>query len=625
MRNLILVLALLSACNGPSAPGTTAPVLQVVGKLESGRLDEASGLARSARDEGLFWSINDDGPAELFAIDDRGNDLGSVIIKGASNKDWEDLAAFELDGTPYLLVADIGDNEAKRKTRRLYVVEEPAPGQGPVDVAWHIEFRYPDGARDAESIAVDVEREQVLLLSKRDVPPVLYEVPLRQPAEGTVVAEKLGYLATLRRPSKVDVQSAPLTKDWYWQPTAMDVSADNRAALVLTYAGVYLYRRAADESWLDAFSRPPLGLGLAALPGAESIAFDSSGLSALITTEGKHAPVVRIDLSSASPLPAVTIMTFNVENLFDNIDDPGKNDATYLPIEAKQSERHKAACNDIEVEKWRNECLYLDWNDATIDYKLKVVADAILQANDGRGPDIVVLQEVENISMLQRLGERLPDSDYLPPILIEGDDRRGIDVAFLSRLPLLSEPVLREASFDAFPDRAGDTRDVLEASFRLPDGAVLTGFAVHFPAPFHPTGMREAAYEHLNQLRDALPDDHHVFAAGDFNTTSSEDDEQNILERFVRPHWQIAHEFGCESCRGTQYYAPNDSWSYLDMILFSPARGAETTWRIRADSAWIGNRTEAQVSLSGTPERFNAAELRGVSDHWPLVVTIESN
>ena len=38
-------------------------------------------------------------------------------------------------------------------------------------------------------------------------------------------------------------------------------------------------------------------------------------------------------------------------------------------------------------------------------------------------------------------------------------------------------------------------------AFELPDGSVLTGFSVHFPAPFHPTEMREVAYRRLNELR----------------------------------------------------------------------------------------------------------------------------
>ncbi|NND47126.1 MAG: hypothetical protein HKN55_05635, partial [Woeseiaceae bacterium] len=59
----------------------------------------------------------------------------------------------------------------------------------------------------------------------------------------------------------------------------------------------------------------------------------------------------------------VTVMTFNVENLFDNIDDPAKDDKAYLPLAAKQTAAHREACNEIEVDRWRDECLHLDWND----------------------------------------------------------------------------------------------------------------------------------------------------------------------------------------------------------------------------------------------------------------------
>ncbi len=626
MYRLTIALLLIAGCNGPSTDlPASKPAIRIAGHLESNKLDEASGLARSGRDPNLFWSMNDDGPAVLYALDAEGHKRGRVVIRDAENKDWEDLAAFELDGVSYLLVADIGDNEARREARTLYVIEEPDPDVDEVDVAWRVDFRYPDGPRDAESVAVDVERGQVLLLTKRDIPPLAYALPLRPDSDDVVDAHRLGSFDTLRRPRKVDVQSAPFTKDWHWQPTAMDIDRGNRLAVVLTNADIYVYRREPSESWFEAVARPPLSLGLRGIHNAESIAIAADGKTALVTTEGKNAPVLHIDLQPVAPTHSVTIMTFNVENLFDNADDPGKDDKTYLPIEAKRSEAHQRACNDIEVERWRNDCLYLDWNDATVEHKLGVVADAIRQVDGGRGADILVLQEVENVAILERLVERLPDSGYLAPILIEGDDRRGIDVAFLSRLPLVSEPVHRVASFDAFRDRAGDTREVLEASFELPDGSVLTGFSVHFPAPFHPTGMREIAYRHLAELRQALPDDHHAFAAGDFNTTSTEDADEEMLSRFVRPYWQVAHEFGCEACLGSYYYRRDDNWSYLDMILFSPARGAETTWRIRADSAWIANRTEAQVSLSGTPLRFDAAAHRGVSDHWPVVVTLESN
>ncbi|MCH7821054.1 MAG: endonuclease/exonuclease/phosphatase family protein [Proteobacteria bacterium] len=320
----------------------------------------------------------------------------------------------------------------------------------------------------------------------------------------------------------------------------------------------------------------------------------------------------------------VTIMTFNVQNLFDNIDDPGKDDKAYLPIAAKQAKAHIAECNEIKVASWRNECLHLDWSDIAIDRKLTVLAEAIKQVNDGQGADIIAFQEVENVSILNRLRTGyLADSGYLPAILIEGDDRRGIDVGFLSKLPLAEPAVLHQLAIVGFPDRVGDTRGILQATFELPDGSLLTGFAVHFPAPFHPTAMRVAAYEHLFDLRNALPDDHYVFAAGDFNTTSKEDATFGLLDKYARPHWTVAHDIGCDGCRGSYFYHRDSTWSFLDMILFSSPGGKKTTWRIRADSVQIANRTAAQVSDAGRPLRYDAARQVGVSDHWPLVLSIE--
>jgi len=331
---------------------------------------------------------------------------------------------------------------------------------------------------------------------------------------------------------------------------------------------------------------------------------------------------------AAAPSP-VTIMTFNVENLFDTLNDPDKDDDTFLPLAAKQNDAHRAACAPIPVERWRNQCLYWDWNDDVLATKLSVIAQTILQIGDGRGPDIVALQEIENLDVLERLRrEYLQAAGYGPAILLEGADLRGIDVAFLSRLPVVGKPELHPFDTTGIdPARAGDTRGLLEATFRLPDGSLLTGFAVHFPAPFHPTEMRITAYRQLNKLRQALPDDRYVFAAGDFNTTSRENAEKGMLDRYVRPYWTVAHDLGCGDCRGTNYYARDDSWSFLDMLLWSPAeeRSKKTTWHIRAGSVRVANRFAGQVTDSGTPARFEMPGASGVSDHWPLAMTIELN
>jgi endonuclease/exonuclease/phosphatase family metal-dependent hydrolase len=342
-----------------------------------------------------------------------------------------------------------------------------------------------------------------------------------------------------------------------------------------------------------------------------------------------------------APLPAgntaidamtVTIMTFNVENLFDTRDDPGKDDRTYLPLAQKQTEEHKTACAKIDVEHWRDQCLNWDWNEEILERKLSVVAGTILQVGNGRGPDILALQEIENLAVLERLRkEYLDAAGYRPAILLEGDDARGIDVAFLSRLELAETPELHRIPFDGTDAaRVADTRGILEATFLLPDGSRLTGYAVHFPAPFHPTEMRVAAYEFLAGLQASLPESRPAFAAGDFNTTSAEDATQAMLDRFARPTWTVVHEENCKdragNCRGSSYYARDGSWSYLDMILWSPARGrsAQATWALRKNSVRIANDTPEQVGKGGTPARFTVPGGSGVSDHWPLHFSIET-
>lgn len=328
---------------------------------------------------------------------------------------------------------------------------------------------------------------------------------------------------------------------------------------------------------------------------------------------------------ASQPSPTVTIMTFNVENLFDTRDDAGKDDRTFLPLSLKRSDEHRQACNKIEVQHWRDQCLHWDWNEEVLERKLSVVAAAILQVGNGRGPDILALQEIENRNILERLRtQHLAAAGYAPAILIEGNDDRGIDVAFLTRLEVVGKPALHGIPFEGVPkERVADTRGILEATFRLPGGALLTGYAVHFPAPFHPTGMRVSAYEFLRQLKSSLPEDRAAFAAGDFNTTSSENRRESMLERYARPHWIVVHEQG-NAGKGTSYYAQDDSWSFLDMILWSPARNrGDATWGLRENSVQIPNHIPAQVHDGVTPARFELPEGSGVSDHWPLLVAIE--
>jgi len=278
-----------------------------VGNIANQGLREVSGLAASRSGDDLLWAINDSGgETRLYAFGRDGRDRGNVLVKGVENRDWEDLGSFQLDGGAYLLIADVGDNRAKRKTSILYAVREPALrgdklGKGvKVPLAWTIRFRYEDGPRDCEAVAVDASGGRILLLSKRRFPPALYELPLAaRRRDGVALARRVTEVRHLPQPSSfVRRALAAGMRSTYrlaFSATSMDVTADGSAAVVLTYGDAFLFSRSGAESWAEVFARPPRRIPLPRLRQAEALAFASDGRSLYVTSEGRPAPLLRLD------------------------------------------------------------------------------------------------------------------------------------------------------------------------------------------------------------------------------------------------------------------------------------------------------------------------------------------
>ena len=143
------------------------------------------------------------------------------------------------------------------------------------------------------------------MLSKRDMPARLYAVPLfagstSEDSEKPLVAEFLGQITSLDKPSRQDIDYAPKSKDWYWQPVGMDISADSRAAVILTYGAVYYYRREATQGWLEALNSVPVRVGLGNFENAEAISFADDNTTVFVTGENKHSRLLRIDFSGVA-------------------------------------------------------------------------------------------------------------------------------------------------------------------------------------------------------------------------------------------------------------------------------------------------------------------------------------
>ncbi len=100
------------------------------------------------------------------------------------------------------------------------------------------------------------------------------------------------------------------------------------------------------------------------------------------------------------------IANWNVENLFDIVNDPEKNDEEFLPESGKK------------------------WNDARYEDKLNNLTKVINYMNNGCGPDVLALQEIENINVVKRLIYKMRDRDYIV-VHRNSPDERGIDVALI--------------------------------------------------------------------------------------------------------------------------------------------------------------------------------------------------
>jgi endonuclease/exonuclease/phosphatase family metal-dependent hydrolase len=342
----------------------------------------------------------------------------------------------------------------------------------------------------------------------------------------------------------------------------------------------------------------------------------------------------------------VSIMAFNVENLFDNKHDAGKTDYAFLPLSEKSTPEIQAACDKAGSPFYIKECKELNWDDKTLEAKLNSIAQAIAQIQNGAGPDILMLEEVENLNVLKMLNAKLTKANYQTVILIEGPDQRGIDTAVLSRFPISGTAKLHTVPPVVGSDGAlRPTRGILEAPLVLRDGTVLHVLAAHLPSQSNPRVARVAAFDSARKVIANFPAADPVVFGGDLNVSAEEESQAGFFKQFASEGWAVAHFVGCKSCQGTEVF--KGTWSYLDTLLFSPmlatfsapAAAAKTptppaqkpsqlVWKLNPASIRLADadpnqkHTTGAPSRLGQPKRFDPKTLEGVSDHFPIYAEI---
>ncbi|MCA9780713.1 MAG: endonuclease/exonuclease/phosphatase family protein [Candidatus Eremiobacteraeota bacterium] len=225
------------------------------------------------------------------------------------------------------------------------------------------------------------------------------------------------------------------------------------------------------------------------------------------------------------------LASWNVRNLFDDVDDP-----------------------------------YRDETPSTEEYqsKLRELAKVIGEVD----ADFIALQEVENLASLSEVNSLL-GNPYPQVGLLEGNDQiRGIDVAFLSRLPV--KEVVSHASLD-LPLQDGDpqvhhfSRDCLEV--RLDTEPSVVVLVNHFKSARGDSKKsarkRRAQAEGVLQVAEAIPSEEALFVVGDLNGRQDEWSLEPLFQRFQDPFAGLPPE-----TRITHRY--RHGGSALDHILLDP-------------------------------------------------------
>ena len=232
-----------------------------LGKLVNPLLEEVSGLVVSHRyPNRLYVHTDSGGEASVVVLDTLGNELGKLELSGLSNRDWEDIAIGPgPNGSSYIYVAEIGDNEAKYNQIYLYRFAEPEQLQAiPSAAIDRISLQFPSGPKDAEAFLIDPISGELYLVSKREAKNTLYRVPVDGFEKGNALLEKL---------HSFDFTSS----------VAADVSRDGSQILIKNYLQVFYWTRQANQSLSEALQAPPLRLPYLPEPQGEAIGFNYKG------------------------------------------------------------------------------------------------------------------------------------------------------------------------------------------------------------------------------------------------------------------------------------------------------------------------------------------------------------
>lgn len=302
-----------------------------------------------------------------------------------------------------------------------------------------------------------------------------------------------------------------------------------------------------------------------------------------------------------------TVVSYNVENLFDTINDLTIPDEEFLP----QSEK-----------KWDNERYQKKLND---------IAKVISEINTRELPEIIGLVEVENQTVLEDLINTgaLKNQAYAI-VHEESPDYRGIDVALLYRKDAFTE-IRHEAISVTFPDDPEfKTRDILHVTGKIRN-KIIHVFINHWPSRIggeektEPKRVLAAANlrKQVDRILAAEPEAR-IIIMGDMNDEPvNKSLEQTLGAESPDSGSKLVNLMMPDKLAGLGTYFYSGNWNMLDNFIVSDGLIHGKGIRIENNKGFIFS-TDWMIFTNKTgdktPNRTYVGKkyVAGVSDHFPV-------
>lgn len=323
------------------------------------------------------------------------------------------------------------------------------------------------------------------------------------------------------------------------------------------------------------------------------------------------AAIVILFSSCESPLSftkasssRITVMTWNAQTFFDAINNGSEFDEFRIGQGGKAGGK---------------------WTQAKYDERLDRLCEVFIACGkragkeSGAGPDIAVLEEIENAGVVRDIVNRLPQrSTYRHAAFIPPVSGSAFGSVVLSRYPVVS--------VSAHSVAGGETalRPLLEVTLQVGDERVVV-FAVHWKSKLGDsagTGDIRLAQETLLADRIAAlaasgeSSSSLWIACGDFNQKREECTVMNAYSN-CWDGWLARLDDGTVSGPpGSYSYRGN--WETIDNIFIPNSRAS--AWQLE-DFAVVAESPFADDQF--VPLRYEAFSGKGYSDHLPLVMVLE--